>query len=422
MTRVIVYCSFVSTLLAQTVPPAKPPATLTVSQAVQEAIEHNLALMAERYNVSIAEARIVQARLRPNPVFSYGQDYQDVFGQGFTVENNAGPPEWNARVDFTLERGRKRQYRVAVADAARSVAQLQLLDSIRQLTLEVQDACVDVLLAKESLALAQENLKALEGIVAINTARVRAGDLADVELKRTQLAALQFQNSVKQAELRVRTAKAHLQLLLGRTTPSPDFDVTGPLREDRTMLVADELRGDARERRPDLLALQRDQARSQADIKLQIAQGKVDYSVGAMYHNQYGYSNGHAMGFFFSAPIPVFNRNQGEIERANREEAQLALRIRALQAQINNEVQTAYDQYLTSRNLVESIEKNMLQRAREVREVTDYSYRRGEASFVEFLDAQRAFNDTMQSYNEARGDYARNLYLIDAVSARGVNP
>ena len=49
----------------------------------------------------------------------------------------------------------------------------------------------------------------------------------------------------------------------------------------------------------------------------------------------------------------------------------------------------------------------------------EYSYRRGEATLVEFLDAQRAFNDTVQSYNAARADYARSLYGIDAVMAAG---
>ena len=67
----------------------------------------------------------------------------------------------------------------------------------------------------------------------------------------------------------------------------------------------------------------------------------------------------------------MFNRNQGEIERARREDKQIEARIRAVEAQINNEVSTAYDQYLTSRNLVETIEKNMLRQAREVRSITE---------------------------------------------------
>ncbi len=152
--------------------------------------------------------------------------------------------------------------------------------------------------------------------------------------------------------------------------------------------------------------------------------GKVDYSVGAQYHQQYGpvLCCGQSMGFFLQVPIPVFNRNQGEIERARRENEQLGKRVTSLEAQINNEVQTAYDQYQTSRTLVENIEATMLKQARDVRDITEYSYRRGEASLVEFLDAQRAFNDTMQTYNEARGEYARNLYLLESVSGKGVNP
>ena len=60
----------------------------------------------------------------------------------------------------------------------------------------------------------------------------------------------------------------------------------------------------------------------------------------------------------------------------------------------------------------------MLNKARDVRQITEYSYRRGEATFVEFLDATRAYNDTIQSYNEARAEYARSLYLIDSVSGK----
>ena len=61
---------------------------------------------------------------------------------------------------------------------------------------------------------------------------------------------------------------------------------------------------------------------------------------------------------------------------------------------------------------------DMLGQARDVRTTTEYAYRRGEASFVEFLDAVRAFNDTMQSYNQARADYARSLYTLDAISGK----
>src|SRR5207248_5902698 len=66
--------------------------SLTIAQAVEEAVQHNLALMAERSNLSIADAQMVTARLRPNPVFSFSADHLDVLGTGFSAENNGGPP------------------------------------------------------------------------------------------------------------------------------------------------------------------------------------------------------------------------------------------------------------------------------------------------------------------------------------------
>ena len=83
---------------------------------------------------------------------------------------------------------------------------------------------------------------------------------------------------------------------------------------------------------------------------------------------------------------------------------------------VSTEVVTAYTDYTTNRDIVASIERDMLQQASDVRSATEYSYRRGEASFVEFLDAVRAFNETMQSYHAAQADYARSLYTLESLA------
>jgi len=168
--------------------------------------------------------------------------------------------------------------------------------------------------------------------------------------------------------------------------------------------------------RPDLLAARSDQARTTADLRLQEANGKVDYTLSGEYHHQQGSTvGGNVGGVFFSVPLPFFNRNQGEIARATVQQEQSGTRTRALEAQIANEASTAFSQYTAARDVVRSIEGQMLAQARDVRTATEYSYRRGEASFVEFLDAVRAFNDTMQSYNQARADYAHSLFDLDAI-------
>lgn len=396
------------------------PEKLTLGQAVVEAIDKNLGLLAERSNIAIAEARLLTARLRPNPVVSVGGDHMDLLGTGFNELNAGGPTEFSLRTDFLWERAGKRRLRTEVAEAARSVAQLQFLNSVRSVVLDVQNAFVDALLARDSLALARENLRSLNQIVEINAARVKAGDLAEVELIRSRLAALQFENSVRQAELRLRGALVRLQTLLGRAGPSPSFDVTGELSRERASPALEDLRRAARELRPDLRALYRDGQRADAELRSQIAQGKVDYTVGTEYRRQQVAAKSNSLGVFFNVPLPVFNRNQGEIERARQEQRQIQWRVRALEAAIAAEVENAHQQFLTAQSLLDTIQGQMVAQARDVREITEFSYKRGEATLLQLLDAERAFNETMQAHNEARAEYARSLYLLDSISGKVV--
>jgi cobalt-zinc-cadmium efflux system outer membrane protein len=399
---------------------------MTVEQAVTVAVERNLDLVATRYNIPIAEARLITARLRPNPVISVGGDHLKLV-PGYNEDTGAGPPEYNVRTDFVLERGGKRQLRIDVAEAGRRVAQLEVLNAMREVVLNVQQAFVEVLQAQADLAVARDNLQTLSEIVRINRSRVQSGDVAEVELIRSQVAELQFENTVRQAELRLRTARARLQLALGRRRGDPLAEAVGEMRREGGQLRLETLREMAFGQRPDLLAQRQERARSQAEVRLQIAQGKVDYVVGTEYRRQQGLAGrGNSLGIFFQADLPVFNRNQGEIARARQEQLQVEARLRAVEAMIETEVETAYLQYDTARRSLTRIEESLLEKARDVRQVTEYSYRRGEATLLELLDAQRAYNETMQAYNEARAEFARSLYTIDAVTglstAQGVRP
>lgn len=411
----------VVTCFAQTNHPA-PVQELTIQQAVAEALEKNLTVLAEKYSVPIAEARIITARLRPNPVLSLDGDHLPLAGTGFSKENGAGPPEYAIRTDFVFERGAKRQRRIDVAEAAVSTAQLQFLNTVRSVVLEVQSAFIDLLQAKADLALAQETLETFRQAVQINTLRVRTGDLAEVELIRTQVTELQFENTVAQARLRVEIGRSKLQVLLGRPKSGPLPDATGGFRIEEVAPSLEALFSRAVTARPDYLALRRDVARSQAELRLQLAQGKVDYTLGAEYRRQQGVNGmGNTLGLFFSSNVPVFNRNQGEIERARREHSQAEARLRALQATIENEVETAWLQYRTARESLGRVQERTLAKATDVRQITERAYRRGGASFLDFLEAERAYNDTVQIRNATSADYAKSLYAIEAATGASLD-
>jgi outer membrane protein, heavy metal efflux system len=398
------------------------PQTVTLDQAIQEALAKNLDLAAEKWNVSIAEAREITARLRPNPVLTVSGQTLNVLGATYSPATPLGPNQMNIHTDIPFERANKRERRVELAKEQKSLAELGVREVMRQVIFTVQSAFVDVQQAKNNVALAKENLASLEGVVTVNEARLNSGDLAQVELERSRVAAYQYRTAVQQAELQVSQAKTQLQYLMGRLQRSPDFDTAGDLRRDVLMETPAEISTKALAFRPDYLGGTQSQTRSQADLRLQLANGKVDYVIGTEYTRQQAYSvSGSSMGIYFSMPLPVFNRNQGEIARAEREIALAGARRTALEASINVEVERAYQQYTVSRRVLADLETNMLMKARSVRDTTEYSYRRGEATLVEFLDAQRAFNEAMQTFNDAKANFARSLYLIDTVSGATVS-
>lgn len=410
--------SFACVLAASAGPAAAQSTALTIDQAARLALDRNLTLVAERYSVDVAQARILTARLRPNPVFTYNAMLPDAT----IYDNNVNPFEHVFRADVVLERGGKRERRIEVAEQGRSVAELQLLNTMRSIVLDVQSAFVDVLLAQQNVALARTSLEAFNDLVRVNTERAAAGDLARVELTRSSLAALQFGNDVRQQESRLTIARNRLKTLLGQTGPG-DVEVVGEMRRDAEPVDLLQVQTRALTLRPDLLALRRDQARSASEVRLQLAQGSVDYVVSGEFHRQRAPNNvvGNQYGLYVSVPVPLFNRNQGEIERARQESRQLEARVVALEAEVRRDVQGAHLEYTAARDIVEAIEREMLAKATDVRAATEYSYRRGEASLIEFLDAVRAFNETMQTYNQARADFARSLYTLDSISGK-VNP
>jgi outer membrane protein, heavy metal efflux system len=397
--------------------------TLRIEDAVDEAIQKNLGLLAERANLTVAEAGLITARLRPNPVLSGGANSLDWLGTGFNELNGAGPPEYAIRVDVPFERAHKRELRSEVADSVKRVAEAQFADAVRRLKIDVTLASVDVLEAKAKLQLARDNLQALERLVQLNERRLTSGAIPPLEVTRSRVAMLQYRGSVKTAELALTEARLKLLPLVGRRPDEPPIDI-----DDRLGIPPAEASPDlsgllqlARSTRPDLQALRREQARSQADLRLQVAQGKVDYTVGAEYRRQQGVNGrGNLLGLFFSAPLPVFNRNQGEIARAEAEGEKSVLSVAALDTQIAGEVASAYQEYESSRQLLSEIERDLLTPTAAARSGTTYVYQAGATSLVDVLDAQRAFNETMETYYTAQAAYRRAQARLALVVGKDV--
>ena len=384
--------------------------TLTIEEAVNEAVHRNLGLLAARADLSVAEAALVTARLRPNPVLSGGADSLDWLGTGFNALNAAGPPQYAVRVDVPFERAGKRELRAHVAERTKRIAEAQVADAVRRLTLDVVLASIDVLEAKAKLHLADDTLQSFERLVQLNERRLTSGAIPQLEVSRSRVAMLQYRGNVRNAQLALTQARLKLLPLVGKKPDEEPIDIDDRLALPRSAIAGNVnlLQQSARSTRPDLLAARDEQARTQADLRLQLAQGKVDYTLGAEYRRQQGVNGrGNMLGLFFSVPLPLFNRNQGEIVRAEAEVEKATRSLTALETDVAGQVASAYAEFTASRQLLEEIERDLLEPTDQARTGTAYVYQAGATSLLDVLDAQRAYNDTMETYYSAQAAYRR---------------
>ena len=122
----------------------------------------------------------------------------------------------------------------------------------------------------------------------------------------------------------------------------------------------------------------------------------------------------------YTGPLPVFNRNQGEIARAEAAQSKSGRSLAALETSVASEVASAYQEFESARQLLTDMERDLLQPAADARAGTSYVYQAGATSLLDVLDAQRAFNDTMDTYYAAQAAYRRAEARLSLVA--GVNP
>ncbi len=304
--------------------------TLTIGQAVDEAVRHNLTLIAQRANLSVADTQMLTARLRPNPVASFSADHLDLLGTGFDDVNNGGPPEIAFRVDLPIERGAKRERRIDLASASRAAGR----GAVRRCGPDAAAGCHAGMhrragRARHADARGRQPARVRGSGARQPRARGRRLDCARrVDAVGGRDAAVPQHGSARRprAGHGARAgANTHRPVATDPIDLADDLRVAEPAADVPDVAAVQQL---ALATRPDLRSLQLGQARSVADLRLQESLGVIDYTVGAEYRRQQGIAGrSNSLGFFVSAPMPILNRNQGEIARADAEHDQLSRQI-----------------------------------------------------------------------------------------------
>jgi cobalt-zinc-cadmium efflux system outer membrane protein len=394
-----------------------PSVVITIEQAIDFAKRNNPALQANQTMISQNKEQEVTANLRPNPVLTLDAQFLPIFSPDMFTSNYINSnSEFDAVVAYLFERGKKRQHRLQAAKDVTAVTELQVADAERTTVESAAQEFTTALLAKSNLEFAEQFLQSYEHSVGISQEQFKAGGLSKSDLLKIQLQTLQFQTDVTAARIARVQALGSLRQLMGFDSVPRDYDVAGDLAYKPLTLRLEDLQARALQLRPDLLAAQRSIDAAKSQIGLAKANAKQDVTFTFSYNHVNAANNGS---FFFSIPLPIFNRNQGEVARTYYALTQTQFLERAAEQGVLTDVRNAYEALVNSAEVVQLYENGYLQQAQQSLDITQFSYQHGAASLLDFLDAERTYRATELSYRQALATYMSALeQLRQAVGTR----
>ncbi|HKV29191.1 MAG TPA: TolC family protein, partial [Candidatus Acidoferrales bacterium] len=388
---------------------------ITLDEAVQLALAHNHALLAARTTISQSQAQEITANLRPNPVFGADVVGLPVESADFTADN-INQAEFDIGLGYLFERGRKRQHRLKAAQDQTAVTKSTVADNERMLTFNVATQFTEVLLAESTLNFAQQDLKDFQNTVSISESQYKAGAISEGDFLKMKLQLLQFQTDVTAAQLAKEQALVALRQLVGYQSVPQDYDVAGDLKYEKLPYTLEDLQARALKDRPDLRAAQQGVTAALSQYSLAKANGKVDVNGTFNFTHITGYNS---QSLIVSIPVPIFNRNQGEIARTNYAIEQARQTEQAASEQVMADVQTAYETVHTNEQTLQIYQTGYLDEAKQSVDISEYAYKRGAASLLDFLDAERSYRNTELAYRQQLASYMLALeQLREAVGTR----
>jgi cobalt-zinc-cadmium efflux system outer membrane protein len=402
-------------------PPADRPAAtqITLEQAISMALANSPAIKAARTQIQQSQAQEITANLRPNPTLNWDSQFIPVFSPGdFSSDTLNNLQQFDIGVGYLFERGHKRQNRLQAARDATAVTAAQVADTERTLIFNVAQQFINVLLANSTLQFAQEGLKSFQETVNISEQRYRAGDISEGDFLKIKLQLLQFQTDVNSARVAKVQALGSLRQLIGYASLPHAYDVVGKLDYQPLTAALSDLQAKALAERPDLQAAKKGVKAANSQISLAKADAKVDFNASASYSHVSGASS---TSLFFNVPLPFFNRNQGEIARTKFALTQAELTARAAEDTVLTDVTNAYEAASSNQDVVKLYLSGYLKQAQDSLDISQYAYKGGAATLLDFLDAERSYRSTQLAYRQAVANYMLSLeQLRQAIGTRSL--
>ena len=381
---------------------------LSLTKAIELALEGNPEVAAATRQFEATEGQVLQGRARPNPELAYSLE---------DARSKTRTQSW--QLNLPVELGGKRAARTKAAEKTREQAQAQLSELQATVRANVAAAYFDVLTAQERLVLARDSAALAKSSTDTVSKRVAAGKVSPVEESKARVAEAGVRVELAQAASEQRNALSRLFALLGRidapytvlegkaeNLPSvPSLADLQPLISSAPGVVLARIEVD---RRKALTALE--QSKRVPDVTV---------SVGMQRSNE---TQRNVLLFGVSLPLPVFDRNQGNLLEALKLEDKARDELQAATVRLHSEVAQARERLSTITAEVQSLQQEVLPGAKSAYDAATIGFENGKFNFLEVLDAQRTYFTAKSQYLKALGEAHRAAADIDRLLGASMVP
>ncbi len=374
-------------------------APVTLRQALDIALQYNPDVLQARLRVDSAHGERRIARALPNPTY--------VGIPGTPYQNGVSLP-----LDLTPERW----YRTRAARQGEAATELDRRDVLRLVTFNVRQAFYDLLLADAQRAIAREQRDIFTRLLAADSVRLRAGDIPQRDVVKTELEVARADGTLARDEVGVHAARLALQALMGVAAPDTGFTISGSLDSTPQLtLPPDSLLPLALRQRPDLAATGA-LAEQSHSLKALATADLFPVPVASVVYQSTPFASGLRYAFGVSVPVPLFYWNGGERQRARAGLAAVEVSLQRTRAQVASDVALALDDFRSARALTQRYQSGLLQQSSAALESSRFAYQQGAASLLELLDAIRTYGETRaEAYGAARDAWVAASALSRAV-------
>jgi cobalt-zinc-cadmium efflux system outer membrane protein len=390
---------------------------LTLGQAEQLLQARNRELQAARRAVEAAQANTLSAGAPPNPTLSLGvSQINPAVGVG------SGPyrdkiVDSSIRLDQLIERGDKRELRVATARNLESASTEDLSDTYRQQRLALRSAYYDLLLAQDKLDISRDNASLFEHSMQAAELRLKAGDIAAADVSRLRVDALRAQNDARAAEADLRRAQLALAYMIGAEAQANVIRAADPWPAS-VPVEASDVTDEVIDRRPDVRAAKsrvdaaekaRELARSLRTHDVTVGMQYDHYPVDPAYAQGSGAGTGNTYGVFVSMPLFARYYYEGEVRGAEVGYDTAVEAMDKVRAQARSELMRAFSDLQAAEARLNRYDGSLLEEAKKAADSAEFAYKNGAIGVMDLLDSRRTLRAIQVDAASARNDYAKAL-------------